>query len=200
MTPQDFIAKWSRSPKNEHQDAQPHFLDLCRLLNVEDPAQADPDHEWFTFEKGASRASGGRGGADVWRRGHFGWEYKSHGEDLDRAHTQLLNSSGALESPPLLIVSDTDVIRIHTNWTNTVQRWGSDYPGACPRRAGFTPPFRHPRPSHPGSRSCAAIGFRPSRRTFPVGRGSPRHSSTEPARSERPSTARPRRQSTNPKG
>jgi len=122
MTPQDFIAKWSRSPKNEHQDAQPHFLDLCRLLNVEDPAQADPDHEWFTFEKGASKASGGRGWADVWRRGAFGWEYKSHGEDLDRAHTQLLNYSGALENPPLLIVSDMDVIRIHTNWTNTVQK------------------------------------------------------------------------------
>jgi type II restriction/modification system DNA methylase subunit YeeA len=122
MTPQDFIAKWSRSPKNEHQDAQPHFLDLCRLLNVEDPARADPDHEWFTFEKGASKASGGRGWADVWRRGAFGWEYKSHGEDLDRAHTQLLNYSGALENPPLLIVSDMDVIRIHTNWTNTVQK------------------------------------------------------------------------------
>jgi hypothetical protein len=27
----------------------------------------------------------------------------------------------ALENPPLLIVSDMDRTRIHTNWTNTVQ-------------------------------------------------------------------------------
>jgi hypothetical protein len=122
MTPQEFIAKWSRSPRNEHQDAQPHFIDLCRLLNVEDPAQADPRHEWFTFERGASKTTGGSGWADVWRKGHFGWEYKSHGGDLNRAYSQLLNYSGALESPPLLIVSDMEVIRIHTNWTNTVQK------------------------------------------------------------------------------
>jgi hypothetical protein len=51
MTPHDFITKWSRSPRNEHQDAQPHFIDLCHLLGVEDPAKADPAHDWFTFEK-----------------------------------------------------------------------------------------------------------------------------------------------------
>ncbi len=28
MTPQDFIAKWRASPKQEQVDAQPHFLDL----------------------------------------------------------------------------------------------------------------------------------------------------------------------------
>ncbi|MCA3439352.1 MAG: class I SAM-dependent DNA methyltransferase [Rhodobacter sp.] len=122
MTPHDFITKWSRSPRNEHQDAQAHFIDLCHLLGVEDPAKADPAHDWFTFEKGASKTSGGRGWADVWRRGCFGWEYKSLGGDLKRAYTQLLNYSGALESPPLLIVSDMDVIEIHTNWTNTVQK------------------------------------------------------------------------------
>lgn len=122
MTPHDFITKWSRSPRNEHQDAQAHFIDLCHLLGVEDPAKADPAHDWFTFEKGASKTSGGRGWADVWCRGCFGWEYKSLGGDLKRAYTQLLNYSGALESPPLLIVSDMDVIEIHTNWTNTVQK------------------------------------------------------------------------------
>jgi type II restriction/modification system DNA methylase subunit YeeA len=121
MTPHDFITKWSRSPRTEHQDAQPHFIDLCHLLGVEDPAKADPAHDWFTFEKGASKTTGGSGWADVWRRGCFGWEYKSLGGDLKRAYTQLLNYSGALESPPLLIVSDMDVIEIHTNWTNTVQ-------------------------------------------------------------------------------
>ena len=28
----------------------------------------------------------------------------------------------ALDNPPLLIVSDMDEIRIHTNWTNTVHK------------------------------------------------------------------------------
>jgi hypothetical protein len=37
---------------------------------------ADPRHEWFTFEKGASKATGGEGWADVWRKDCFAWEYK----------------------------------------------------------------------------------------------------------------------------
>jgi hypothetical protein len=112
MTPQDFIARWRRSPRNEHQDSQPHFLDLCRLPNVEKPAQADPHHEWFTFEKVASRASGGRGWADVWRRGCFGRKHKSGGGNPGRACAKLLNHSGALQSPPLRILSDMNTIRI----------------------------------------------------------------------------------------
>lgn len=121
MTPQEFITKWRASKKAEHVDAQPHFVDLCRLIGVLDPATEDPKHEWFTFEKGASKTSGGKGWADVWRKGHFGWEYKSGGGDLAGAYRQLLNYSVALENPPLLIVSDMDRIVIHTNWTNTVQ-------------------------------------------------------------------------------
>ncbi|MGM0583469.1 MAG: class I SAM-dependent DNA methyltransferase [Pseudomonadota bacterium] len=121
MTPAEFIAKWTASPKRERVDSQPHFLDLCRLLEIEDPATADPAHDWFTFEKGASKTTGGNGWADVWRRGCFGWEYKGAGGDLDAAFRQLLNYSVALENPPLLIVSDMERFRIHTNWTNTVQ-------------------------------------------------------------------------------
>lgn len=121
MNPQTFIGKWRASKKAEHIDAQPHFLDLCALLGVPDPATEDPKHEWFTFEKGATKTSGGKGWADVWRKGHFGWEYKSGGGDLLGAYRQLLNYSVALENPPLLIVSDMDRIVIHTNWTNTVQ-------------------------------------------------------------------------------
>ena len=122
MTPQAFVEKCQASPKREHVDAQPHFLDLCRLLDVEDPATADPAHEWFTFEKGATKTSGGSGWADVWRKGCFGWEYKSHKADLGKAYQQLLNYSVALENPPLLIVSDMERIVIHTSWTNTVQK------------------------------------------------------------------------------
>lgn len=42
--------------------------------------------------------------------------------NLEKAFDQLLRYSIALESPPLLIVSDMERIRIHTNWTNTVQQ------------------------------------------------------------------------------
>ncbi|MDF2234958.1 class I SAM-dependent DNA methyltransferase [Albimonas sp. CAU 1670] len=121
MTPAEFVAKWTASPKRERVDSQPQFLDLCRLLEIDDPATADPQHEWFTFERGASKTSGGNGWADVWRRGCFGWEYKGVGGDLDKAYRQLLNYSVALENPPLLIVSDMARFRVHTNWTNTVQ-------------------------------------------------------------------------------
>ena len=82
----------------------------------------NPKGEWFTFERGASKTGGGEGWADVWRKGCFGWEYKGKKKDLDKAYAQLQQYSVALENPPLLIVSDMDRFRIHTNWTNTVQQ------------------------------------------------------------------------------
>jgi type II restriction/modification system DNA methylase subunit YeeA len=121
MTPQDFIAKWRAAELKERSASQSHFNDLCALLGVVDPITADPTGEWFAFEKGASKTSGGEGWADVWRKGCFAWEYKGPRKDLDKAFSQLLQYSVALENPPLLIVSDMDRIRIHTNWTNTVQ-------------------------------------------------------------------------------
>lgn len=121
MTPQDFIAKWRAADLKERSASQSHFNDLCALLGVADPITADPTGEWFAFEKGASKTGGGEGWADVWRRGCFAWEYKGPKKDLDKAFAQLLQYSVALENPPLLIVSDMDRIRIHTNWTNTVQ-------------------------------------------------------------------------------
>lgn len=121
MTPQDFIAKWRAAELKERSASQSHFNDLCALLGVVDPIAADPTGEWFAFEKGASKTSGGEGWADVWRKGSFAWEYKGPRKDLDKAFSQLLQYSVALENPPLLIVSDMDRIRIHTNWTNTVQ-------------------------------------------------------------------------------
>ena len=56
----------------------------------------------------------------MWKRGHFAWEYKSQGKDLDAAFQQLRQYALALENPPLLIVSDMRDFRIHTNWTNSV--------------------------------------------------------------------------------
>ena len=121
MTPHDFVAKWRGAELKERSASQSHFNDLCALLGVLDPVAADPTGEWFTFEKGASKTSGGEGWADVWRKGCFAWEYKGRRKNLDAAFAQLLQYSVALENPPLLIVSDMDRIRIHTNWTNTVQ-------------------------------------------------------------------------------
>lgn len=122
MTPYKFVAKWRGVELKERSASQSHFNDLCRLLDEADPVTADRAGEWFTFEKGASKTSGGEGWADVWRQGCFAWEYKGRRANLDAAFSQLLNYSVALENPPLLIVSDMDVIRVHTNWTNTVQQ------------------------------------------------------------------------------
>ncbi len=122
MTPQEFIAKWRASELKERSASQSHFNDLCRLLNLPDPITADPKGDWFAFEKGASKTSGGEGWADVWRKDCFAWEYKGKRKDLTAAFSQLQQYAIALENPPLLIVSDMDRIRIHTNWTNTVQK------------------------------------------------------------------------------
>ncbi|MER8880343.1 hypothetical protein [Mesorhizobium sp. M0684] len=121
MTPHEFLMKWRNVELKERSASQSHFNDLCALLGVLDPVSADPTGDWFTFERGASKTSGGEGWADVWRRGHFGWEYKGRHANLDKAYNQLLQYSVALENPPLLIVSDMARIIIRTNWTNSVQ-------------------------------------------------------------------------------
>ena len=122
MTPGAFIAKWAAADLTERSAAQQHLLDLCELLGEPKPAEADQKAEWYAFEKGASKTGGGSGWADVWKRGHFGWEYKKRGGDLDKALRQLQQYALALENPPLLVVCDMGEIRIHTNWTNTVSR------------------------------------------------------------------------------
>jgi type II restriction/modification system DNA methylase subunit YeeA len=122
MTPQAFIEKWRDIELKERSASQSHFNDLCRLLDVLDPTTADPKGTWFTFEKGASKTSGGEGWADVWRENCFGWEYKGKRKDLNAALAQLRQYALALDNPPLLIVSDMDQIHIHTNWTNTVHK------------------------------------------------------------------------------
>ena len=120
MQPNDFIRKWERSELKESSAAQSHFNDLCELLGVQKPTDADTRGDTFCFEKGATKSTGGNGFADVWKKGCFGWEYKGPKADLKAAYNQLQHYAIALENPPLLIVSDTKIIRVHTNWTNTV--------------------------------------------------------------------------------
>ncbi|MCX6101628.1 MAG: class I SAM-dependent DNA methyltransferase, partial [Candidatus Bipolaricaulota bacterium] len=121
MTPQEFVAKWRPSTLKERSGSQEHFIDLCRMLGHETPAQADSEGTWFTFEKGADKSTGGQGWADVWKTGFFAWEYKGKHKDLDAAYAQLLRYCDALLNPPLLIVSDMETIVVHTNFNNTVR-------------------------------------------------------------------------------
>jgi len=121
MTPQDFAKKWKASTLKESSASQEHFLDLCRLLDEQTPAEADPDGSWYCFERGAKKTGGGDGWADVWRRGYFAWEYKGKHKNLTAAFAQLQRYAIALENPPLLVVCDMDTILIHTSFTNTVQ-------------------------------------------------------------------------------
>lgn len=119
-TAQQFIDKWSKSKLKERSSSQSHFLDLCQLLNHVDPVSADPDGVWFTFEYGAQKTTGSQGFADVWKKEHFGWEYKGKHKDLQAAYSQLQQYAPALANPPLLIVCDTDRFIIHTNWNDLV--------------------------------------------------------------------------------
>lgn len=119
LSPAEFATKWANSERNEKAAAQEHFIDLCRMLGVETPNEADPTGEWYAFEKGATKHGGGDGFADVWKRGHFAWEYKGKRKNLDDAYDQLLLYREALENPPCLVVSDLDRFEVHTNFTGT---------------------------------------------------------------------------------
>ncbi len=120
LTVDAFIRKWSAVELKERSAAQEHFIDLCRVLDEPTPAQADPNGDFYCFERGATKTSGGDGWADVWKRGCFGWEYKGKRKNLEAAFGQLQQYALALENPPLLVVCDLDRFVIRTNWTNTV--------------------------------------------------------------------------------
>ena len=126
MTPEQFVSKWRRTSTSERAASHEHFIDLCHLLEQPTPHEIDPDGAFYAFERGAARTGMAAGGwADVWKRGHFGWEYKrrsgGRSTTLAKALTQLQLYALALESPPPLIVSDIDVIEIHTAFQNAVQ-------------------------------------------------------------------------------
>jgi len=117
MQPQDFIRKWGPGGPafalSERAGAQAHFIDLCRVLGVAEPGDADNT----CFERGVTRTGAGQGFADVWLRNHFGWEYKAPGKKLDGALRQLMMYALPLDNPPLLVVSDRLRIEIHSHFT-----------------------------------------------------------------------------------
>lgn len=119
MDPVAFAAKWRASTRNERAAAQEHFIDICRMLGVPTPNEADPTGEFFAFEKGAGKLAGGEGFADVWKRDYFAWEYKGKRKDLGAAYQQLVGYKDALENPPILVVCDLDRFEVRTNFTRT---------------------------------------------------------------------------------
>ncbi len=123
MTPQAFIAKWKPVTVSERASAQEHFVDLCGMLGHPTPLASDPDGSHFTFEKGVHTTDGRQGWADVWKKGHFAWEYKraKKHKSLANAYQQLLLYREDLENPPLLVVCDIGRTEVHTNFTGTAK-------------------------------------------------------------------------------
>jgi type II restriction/modification system DNA methylase subunit YeeA len=136
MTVAEFKKKWSSYQGKETSAYQGHFDDLCRLLGQPTPAEADPSgHDYFCYQKRVvkdaelfdleAKPDAGepseRGFADVWKKGHFAWEYKGKKKNLDEAYKQLLRYRESLLNPPLLVVCDFDRYIIKTNFNGTVQ-------------------------------------------------------------------------------
>src|SRR5215212_2347248 len=126
LTPQEFVNRWRGVTLTEKAASQSHFIDLCHLLDQPIPVEADPTGDFYTFERGAAKTAwptgGDHGWADVWKKGHFAWEYKGPRANLEAAYEQLLQYRESLENPPLLLVSDLQSVQVHTNFNNSVKR------------------------------------------------------------------------------
>ena len=110
MTPHQFIAKWGNTRFGERQSSQEWFTDLCRLVGHPTPGDRnDPDN--YTFDKAVPG-----GFADAYLANYFGWEFKGHESQLPGAFRQLLRYQVYLKTPPLLIVSAFQLIRVQTNF------------------------------------------------------------------------------------
>ena len=81
MTPHAFITKWRNVELKERSASQAHFLDLCRLLDIDDPVTADPKRTltnlynarpaWLDHAHKAldEAVAGAYGWGDDWRAG-----------------------------------------------------------------------------------------------------------------------------------
>ena len=118
MTPSEFVATWQNSGLNEEQGAHSWFNDLCDLVGHPRPA-GELDGLAYTYEQ---RVETGK--ADCYYEKHFCWEFKTAEHQLNDAMRQALGYSMYLKTPPLLVVSAFNVIRIRTNFPGmeSVQR------------------------------------------------------------------------------
>ena len=51
MTPAEFKKKWAKVTAKETSAYQSHFDDLCRVLGIAPPLEADPEGETFCYQK-----------------------------------------------------------------------------------------------------------------------------------------------------
>ena len=138
MTPQQFIAKWRRANALRAERLPAAFSRPLRTARpARSPPRPTPRARIYTFERGVRKTAGGHGWADVWMRGHFGWEYKGLHKDLAAAYKQLLDYREDLENPPLLVVCDLDRFEVHTNFTEHAEADLRLRPGGA-RPAGRT--------------------------------------------------------------
>ena len=110
MTPQEFIQRWRNVGFGERQAAQTWFNDLLRVVGHPDTIEVG-DPERFTFEKFVPG-----GFADAYLESCFGWEFKGAEAQLPGAFDQLLRYQVYLRTPPLLVVSSFQLIRVQTNF------------------------------------------------------------------------------------
>ncbi len=106
----EFIATWENTNLNEEQGAQLWFNDLCEVIGHEKPLGSFNGLA-YSFEYQVET-----GKADLYYENHFGWEFKTAATQLDQAMRQVVSYSMYLKTPPLLIVSAFNVIRIRTNF------------------------------------------------------------------------------------
>jgi hypothetical protein len=78
LTPREFAQKWGENTQKESAASKEHFNDICRMLGEPTPNEADPTGQTYAFEKAVTKAAGGDGFADVWKKDFFGWEYKGN--------------------------------------------------------------------------------------------------------------------------
>ena len=99
MNPAEFAAKWAGSTRDR----------ACRLPGAlhrplpdarrPDPQRGRPDRRLVRLREGRGKPGGGDGFADVWKRGHFAWEYKGKRKDLDRRLQPAAPVSGGARKP-----------------------------------------------------------------------------------------------------
>ncbi len=144
ITASEFAAKWKASTRTESAAAQEHFNDLCELLGVQTPNEADPTGEWYAFEKGAEKVSGGDALArqDLWARRRI-----SLGLSLNRRREQLACALARVrrESRHLVRLARVKAPKVRVQWREHPERVDEIPPGGAllakwvPVRHDFVP-------------------------------------------------------------
>ena len=107
-----FVAKRRGSTRSERAASHEHFLELCELVEHPKPGDGDPHGIFFANERRVQK-SGADGGSPMPLNAITSVGSTKGSENLDDAYNQLLQYCGNLGNPPLLIVSEVDLL----NWT-----------------------------------------------------------------------------------